>query len=956
MSADRWQLLADWHNEWLEADEQARTRLRADLASQHPELVVDADVLIAASPGLPGFMETSALTLVARDLVADDDPLLAPDTVVGPYRITGVLARGGMGDVYRATDVRLHRDVALKLLARGGTGDAQRIARFLQEARITAALDHPNIVKVFDIGVLGGRPYLVAELLEGETLRSRLERGPLPAEEAIRIAVDVTAGLVAAHGAGLVHRDLKPDNVFLTRSGVTKTLDFGIAKLADAPAVPGGLSTLTGVLLGTAGYLSPEQIAGAVVDGRTDLFALGSMLFEMVTGRRAFAREHTIDTLHAILHEDPPAEALLTVRPELRAIVIRLLQKSAAARFQSAADLGWSLARLAPRSGDRLADEVAAPPGTAREPPRRSRQIISSAALIALIALIAVAGVGWFRRATVRNSPTIRFSIPPPPGYRFGNSVERTQLAFSPDGSQLAFIAAAPNGPGLIWVRALSELDARPLAGTDGATSVFWSPDGRSLAFFAGDKLKRLDLPNGAAVPLCDVPSGVGLAGTWGSRGDILFAGVEGEAIVHVTTQGGTPVAFVTPNRARGESRVSWPWFLPDGRRFLYLLRRGDGTGQVMLGEGGRPSVPIVTAASNPQWVEPGYVVFARDGILVGQRVDLEEARVMGEAFPIAETIDYSYSTGRAEFATSRNGHVVYQAHLDQARLIWTDRRGNQLGQLGTPGRFQTARISPDVRRVLYDRFDSSRGAPDLWMLDLERGGDTRLTTDNTSEAMGVWIRKGAGVLFMADRGGPPHLYRKDLTTGAEETVLPPGRLQQPTSVSPDGTTLAYAQRTSSGTYDILTLPIDGPGATPTVLLGTPFDEVQLRFSPDGRAAAYLSNESGRYELYVATYPGMSSRQRVSDGGARAPEWDPVRNELLYFAGDGRLIAVPVRTTPEPRLGRAETLFTVNEEQSWIDFDVSPDGQRLLAIALDRHGGDQPLTMILNWPVPTARN
>ena len=351
MSSDRWQLLSEWHNAWLAAGADDRDRLRREFVEGHPDLAAQADALASAGAELGGFLETPALALAARDL-AQDDPLLAVETRVGPYRIVGLMARGGMGDVYRATDVRLQRDVALKLLAHAGTDDTQRIERFLQEARVTAALDHVNIVKVFDVGVLDGRPYLVAELLDGETVRARLGRGPLAAEDATRIAGHVAAGLVVAHAAGLVHRDLKPDNVFLTRSGVTKILDFGIAKLADGPAMADGLATLTGVLLGTAGYLAPEQIRGDAVDGRTDLFALGSMLFEMSTGRRAFAREHTIDTLHAILHDDPPdLLPAAGVSADLAAIVMRLLEKSPAARFQSAADLERALAHIARTPG-----------------------------------------------------------------------------------------------------------------------------------------------------------------------------------------------------------------------------------------------------------------------------------------------------------------------------------------------------------------------------------------------------------------------------------------------------------------------------------------------------------------------------------------------------------------------------------------------------------------------------
>ena len=343
MNTERWRVLSEWHNTWLAAPTEQRAGLRASFATEHPDLLQVADDLASSSGAVDGFLETPALVLAARDLAQDEPPL--PDgTLVGPYRIVTLLARGGMGDVYRATDPRLDRDVALKTLTSAERGDGRAVERFLQEARITASLDHPNIVKVFDVGMSNGRPYLVSELLDGETLRAPIGRGPLAPPDARRIASALTSGLVAAHARGLVHRDLKPENVFLTRSGTAKILDFGIAKLAQDPALPRGLATLTGVVLGTAGYLAPEQVKGDPVDARTDLFALGSILFELMTGQRAFVREHTIDTLHAIVHDDPPD--LLPAGTPLTAIVKRLLAKAPDARFQSAADLLWTLEQI----------------------------------------------------------------------------------------------------------------------------------------------------------------------------------------------------------------------------------------------------------------------------------------------------------------------------------------------------------------------------------------------------------------------------------------------------------------------------------------------------------------------------------------------------------------------------------------------------------------------------------
>ena len=955
MSTDRWQLLSEWHNAWLAASADERDNLRRQFVESHPDLAAQADALASASAGLRDFLETPALALAARDL-AQDDPLLDVDTLVGPYRIVGLVARGGMGDVYRATDVRLQRDVALKLLAHAGTNDTQRIERFLQEARVTAALDHANVVKVFDVGVLAGRPYLVAELLDGETLRVRLGRGPVAAEEARRIAGEVAAGLVVAHAVGLVHRDLKPDNVFLTRSGVTKILDFGIAKLPDGPAVADGLATLTGVLLGTAGYLAPEQVRGNAVDGRTDLFALGSMLFEMLTGQRAFAREHTIDTLHAILHDEPPnLWQAAGVPPDLAAIVMRLLEKTPAARFQSAADLEWALGHIARPPVASVPQTSGRGLLTVRPPRLRGRAVAAiAAAAVATTGLVGMWIVVWSRSVSDARPIPVRFSVSPPPGNRFQSDVERTHLAFSPDGSQLAFIAGVSGGVRRIWLRPVSGVEPRPLTGTEGANSLFWSPDGRALAFFADNKLKRLDLPDGAAVPLCDVAEGIGLTGTWGADGEILFASVEGDAIMGVSTRSGTPTALITPDPSRGEVRVNWPWFLPDGHRFLYLSRLRDGSGQLTVGERGRPSRPILSAVSNAQWVDPDYLVFVRDGILVGQRFELETARVVDEPFSIAEPIDYNYSTARAEFATSRTGNVAYQSHTDRARLTWRDRHGALTEEIGSPGNYQSVRLSPDGGRVLFDRAQPKIGSPDLWVLDLVRGGETRLTSDVTSEAYPVWLHDGRGVVFMADRGGPPRLFRRDTVTGAEDALLPAGRHQRAADVSPDGKTLAFEQRTPLGNYDTLTVSLDGLGE-PSILLGSRFDEIQLRFSPDRHAVSFLDDESGRYEVYVAAFPAMTPRLRVSAGGGHSPRWNPAGRELFYLANGGHFVAVPIRTTPVLELGTPATLFAVSERASWDDFAVSPDGQRFLSISSESRGSEQPITVVLNWPAETAR-
>ena len=955
MSTDRWRLLSTWHNAWLVAGPEDQERLRAEFVIEHPELAAQADALAAASARLPGFLETPALMLAARDL-ASQDALLGADRLVGPYRIVELLARGGMGDVYRATDVRLRRDVALKLLAHSAQDHPQRVERFLQESRLTAALDHVNIVKVFDVGVVDGRPYLVAELLDGETLGARLQRGALGAAEARRIARDVSAGLVAAHAAGLVHRDLKPDNVFLTHSGVTKILDFGIAKPTAEADAEDRVATLAGVMFGTPGYLAPEQIRGGAVDGRTDLFALGAMLYEMLTGRPPFARELTIDTLHAVLHTaalDLPA--LPDSASDLAPVVMRLLEKAPDRRFQSAADVEWILAQGLLRAHDRPAaarteDSAAVDlPGANRAQPRRSRTMVSAVVATAGMILVLTGWAMWSRPGTIdRGELPARFLMAPPQDNRFGSDPERTHLAFSPDGSQLAFIArSSEGGAPRIWLRPVAEVDARPIGGTDGARSLFWSPDGRSLAFFAGNTLQRLDLPAGVPVRVCAVDEVIGLTGTWGGDGRILIGSVRGDVIQEVSAGTDSPASLIHADRSIGEARVNWPWFLPDGRQFLYQSRRRDGTGWVMLGERGRPARPLLPAVSNAQWIDPDLVVFVRDGTLLAQRVDLAGARTVGEPVPIAGPITYIYSTGRAEFTAAWSGRIAYASRSDTSRLVWRDRQGASIEEIGTPGNYQSIRIASDGGRVVFERYREGLGTPDVWALDLVRGGETRLTTDFASETNPILLGDGASLVFMADRNGnPPNVFRKSLMTGQEAPLAPATQMQAPDDVSPDGSTLAFEQRTARGNYDILAASLAGAG-TPTVLLGSSFDETGLRFSPDGRAVAFISDESGRYDVYVAPFPAMAPKLLVSSDGGRAPRWNPRGGELLYLTGDERVMAVPVTTTPALALGASKRLFSLPKGQSWIDFAMSVDGRRFLSIESVSRGDEQPLTIVL---------
>jgi len=863
---------------------------------------------------------------------------LAAGARLGPYEIVAPLGAGGMGEVYRARDTRLGRDVAVKILPVDTSSSPDAHQRFEREARTISQLSHPHICALYDVGEAPdpqspvASPYLVMELLDGETLAQRLLSGALPRESTLRYASQIADAMDKAHRQGIVHRDLKPSNVMITKSGV-KLLDFGLAK-AVAPSSVSAASALPtaqpitahGVAAGTVQYMAPEQLAGRPADARSDIYALGAVIYEMATGRAAFG---------ATLARVAPAP--------LDRLIRTCLAADPDERWQSAHDVQLQLRAIADASAESAV--VAAPPSR-----RRLLTLLpwGVAALTALVALVSV--LRPRPAATTASSSVIRFSVPPPPGGFFWDNFENVPLALSPDGLQLAFVATDASGVQRIWLRTLSSIEARPVAETEGALSVIWSPDSRSIAFFAGGKLKRLDLPAGAAVTLCDF-RGSGMSGTWGRNDQILFAAVGGEAIFQVPASGGTPVEVLKPNAARGERRTVFPWYLPDGRRFLYSARLLDGA-RVMLAEPGKEPRQVLSVVSGAQYVEPGYLVFAREGTLLGQRFDAERAEVSGAPFSIASSVRYFYSTAAARFSTAPGGALVHHTYVDQERLVWIDRSGREGDALGPTGTYISLRIAPDGTRVLFSRAQAQIGTFDLWMTDVSRGGEQRLTSDLTSEVNGVWQRDGRAVFFGADRGGPPHLFRKDLRTGAEVEVVPAGGLQIADDVSPDGLALAFSDRTAGG-LTLWTIPVQGT-PTKSALMSSAAGVSQIRFSPAGRFMAFMSNESGRSEVYISPYPSTGEKTLVSTTGGTMPRWSHDGRELFFVGGDRRLTAITVRTTPSLELGTPRPLFLLPGRRVWKDYDVAPDG-RFLAIVTDVRGDEQPLTVVLNWTAEAGR-
>jgi eukaryotic-like serine/threonine-protein kinase len=961
MTPERWARTGQLYHEALAHDASERASFLAAACAGDDALRREVESLLAHDGGA-AFLSTAA---VATGIA----PAVRIGQALGPYLISAPLGEGGMGEVYRARDSKLGRDVAIKILPRAFVADPARLARFEREARLLASLNHPHIGAIYGLEESDDVRALVLELVEGETLADTLEGNEasgkgLPMPMVLAFARQIADALDAAHERGIVHRDLKPANIQITPAGTVKVLDFGLAKVIAGDAPIPGLSrapdisvdgTRDGMILGTAAYMSPEQARGHPVDKRADIWAFGCIVYEMLTGRPTFARATISDTIAAVLNDEPDLSTLpRATPPALSRLLKRCLEKDVGRRQR---DIGDARVELAADDETQQVDQM-------RRSSRRRRHARIAAAAGVVTALVTAAfALGVFlRRDTASSPPTpVRFSVFPPQGSRFLNTVITAFPALSPDGSQLAFVAVAVVTPNLrqIWLRPISSLDARPVAGTEGALSVFWSPDGRSLAFLADRKLKRIDLPGGAAVPLCDVPAFTS-SGTWGTGGTILFASSMGGAIFSVSSTGGIPEPIVTPDLSRGE-KVEWPSFLPDGKRFLYLSQRPDSTGQLMLGSRGHAPKAIVSAVSNVQWVDPDYLVYAREGVLVAERFDQASETIVGAPVYIAEPVDRFLTSGRAMFTASRSGAIAYHSYANVARLVWIDRAGKELGSVGAPGDYLSVRLSPDGATVLFERTKPGIGTWDLWTSDLSSGSEKRLTTDPGSEAFPIWMPDGRTILFADESHSNMtlNLARKRLDTGVEDQLLPIGTQQRrPADVSLDGHTLLFTERTARGTVNMFTLPLSGP-ATPSALLGSRFSESDPRFSPDGRATAFIWDESGRPEVYVAPFPATGGTTPVSTGiaggdltgGAR---WSPDGRELFYVSADRHLMAVPVRTTPKLEVGKAMPLFEL-QGHAWTDFDVSGDGKRFLAVVPQAFAGEQPLTVILNWTSEVRR-
>jgi eukaryotic-like serine/threonine-protein kinase len=890
---------------------------------------------------------------------------LQPGDRLGPYEIVSALGAGGMGEVYRARDPRLGRDVAIKVLPAAVAADVDRLHRFEQEARAAAALNHPNILAVYDIGTDANTTFIVSELLEGETLRERIKSGPVAARKAIELALQLARGLAAAHDRGIIHRDLKPENVFVIRDHRVKILDFGLAKLtqdrppveASAVATVLSLPTQPGVVLGTVGYMAPEQVRGLSVDQRADLFAFGAILYELLSGRQAFSRETPPETMAAILKEDPPDLSVASgaVPPPLVRIVDRCLEKNPSARFQTASDLAFALESLSDESS--ASASIATPAGSQRT----YRPWLAWGVAALILATLAPFAYQHVREPRATSSP-IRFQIPPT--VEFGGP---GNFGLSPDGRQLAFVGRGPDGVMRLWIRTMDSLVVRSLPGSEVNESTpppFWSPDGRFVAFDAGGKLKKLDVSGGPPQTLCDLPS-VAVGGTWNRNGDIIVGNITG-GLLHVRETGGAASPVTTLDPSRKEEFHMLPSFLPDGRHFVYLriAPRGPEFSGTYVGTlDAKPDgqskerllpyeVGLTYAAATDSG--PGRLLFLREGTLMAQPFDEGRLALAGEPVPVVERVGSFRDSGF--FSTSANDVLVYRTADNDFQVTWFDRQGNVSSRVSEPGGYRGVALSPDGSRAVASRTnpqDASKA--DLWLFDLSRGsGATRLTLGTGIAEMPIWSPDGKRIAFTFSN----NMLRQKLASGegGEQELMRVGTAGsiRPADWSPDGRFLLYAAADSNATtWDLLVLSSSDPKPVPFVRSG--FTEEQGRFSPNGRWVAYVSNESGLDEVYVralATDFSSSSASAggsvlVSRGGGTAPRWRGDGRELFYLAPNGKIMAVEVKAGQQFDIGTPTPLFQT--PPGTVVGDVSADGKRFLLVTPVGPSASAPFTVVLNW-------
>ena len=886
---------------------------------------------------------------------------------LGPYEILAPLGAGGMGEVYRAKDTRLDRTVAVKVLPSHLSASPEVRQRFEREAKTISQLSHPHICALYDVGNQDGTEYLVMEYLEGETLADRLLKGSLPTEQILRYGIEMADALDKAHRQGIVHRDLKPGNVMLTKSGV-KLLDFGLAKAFGRPldaagreqaaagqppragnsltalptAVGGQNLTQEGTILGTFQYMAPEQLEGREADARTDIFTFGAVFYEMATGRKAFSGTSQASLITSIMSSEPPAIATLQpmTPPALDRIVKSCLAKDPEDRWQSAHDVASELKWISQEGS-----QSGLPFGAVARSRGRERVAWGFAALTFLAALAgAAAAIHYAQRARLASRP-LRVSILPPETHSFAPA-----LALSSDGRELAFAATSSEGKTLLWVRPLDASTARALVDTEEASYPFWSPDGRFIGFFAKGKLKKIEASGGPSQTICDAP--IGRGASWNQNGVIIFAPRNRSLIYRVSASGGSPTPVTQFGAFAGSHR--WPSFLPDGRHFLFtsLGAGGGGRGAVIMGfldsKQEKHLFDFDSVGSNVVYASPGYLLYVRESNLFARPFDASRLAVSGEPILAGDQISFAEGVVHADFSASPQGVIAYRnSTLVPSRLLWRDREGKEIGSVGEPAYFRTPRLSPDGRRISVVVLDPRTQQGDVWIYG-ERESAIRFTFQPGGYRGLAWSPDGQRVAFAFARAVS---VKASSGAGSEEKLVESPGLKFVSDWSPDGRYIVYGEIAGESGSDLVSLPLSGD-RKPVPVVATPFNEGDGRLSFDGKWVAYVSDESGREEVYIRPFPGPGSAIRVSTGGGRAPRWRRDGRELFYMANDRRLMAVEIKGSSPLESGRIQPLFEAPSVRESLPFeagyDVTPDGQRFL---INTPVAEKPsaATLLLNW-------
>jgi eukaryotic-like serine/threonine-protein kinase len=954
MTPERWQEVKNVLADALEKTPQERAAY-LDQTCTDPALRREVESLILAhEQGDSAFIDHPTPGFGSGELVKSG-------TKLGPYEVLARIGAGGMGEVYRARDARLNRIVAIKILPPHLAHSPESRDRFEREARTIGSLNHPHICTLYDLGHQGDVDYLVMEFLEGETLASRLLRGPLTLDQTLQFAIQIADALDKAHRKGVTHRDLKPGNIMLTKSGA-KLLDFGLAKLKPGASglgtplsqLPTAQTSITaeGAIVGTLQYMAPEQLEGKETDARTDIFAFGAVMYEMATGKKAFEGKSQASLIAKILETDPPPISSLRpmTPPALDRVAKTCLAKDPDERWQSASDLARELKWIA-ESGSQA--------GIAASIPARRLWIAAIAAALVLAAL----GGGWIVsrfRQPAADASVLRVSIDPPEGGAFFFGTALGGIALSPDGKTAAFVATV-SGETALWVRPLNGTGAHMLPGTDGAYYPFWSLDSKSVAFFTeNNKLQSIELAGGTPSTICDVSGGSGGAGgrggAWTSDGQIIF-GVFGAGLFRAPASGGAPSPLTAVDASRGELDHRWPQLLPGGRLLFWVRSdKTENTG-VYAASLAKPSerVRLLTTDTGALYV-PGndgknYLVWQREGKLVAQEFDPDTLKLLGEFRTISDQVAASAPIGHMIAAASANGLLLFSSANTVSQFTWFDRAGKRLGTVGEPGGYENFRLSPDGRAVVAAR--DKAGGTDLWLLETERGLANRFTSRPGNNNYPIWSPSSGTIVFRSLFS----MIRKEVTgTGDVDRLTESTNNQYPSDWSRDGKWVLYYENAPSTGWDLWVLPVtpDGkPEAKPRPYLRTQFNELLGRFAPEPnpRWVAYQSDESGRYEVYIDGFPQPSHKVRVSTGGGQYPEWSPAGGELFYVSPDLKLMAVSLKIggesveTSPPRELFALPVF----ENGYNLYAVARDGQRFLVLALPEGQAPQPLTLISNW-------